>query len=482
MELYQLCSILEKLSKVDDVRKYLKQFISNNKVNFAKAAKILSGGRVGERASSEPPSESVHKEIAPSPTDLNSKPNQRYTKDDSNAHTNLLTKDETKEGDRNKSPVNIMMNTWTPNNKYIEEQFKKFTMMNQYKTNGVSNPDHENKKSGSRKHSRTRQHSANPKMHHSKQRKSPNRGRNDNSFNFNPNKYENQNTMFLNMIKNSLKGGKSKHKKIDSSMNASRGRDKTIINSILTQTMSNVGRNSVKKSKSRKSRASNTPKRGIKHSKTLGRGKGGSTRVSRKGSTANSNERGAYKTYVSQRVSPKSKINKASIDYNPSSSSFKFSNMIKDMGISFNYNNYQQNRVGVRSRQGVIGSKKSSMIDSLIGNANKARERAQKMYSATNIHTPTPSNDGPFYNDSKLGSSDVLMMNSNNNHHQHTYKLTSTGRGKTPHQKPGVPKKRKNSGSNKRSSSRPRSSKNPGVTKVTPFPAKFFTQANAKWI
>lgn len=125
MELYQLCSILEKLSKVDDVRKYLKQFISNNKVNFAKAAKILSGGRVAERASSEPPSESVHKEISPSPTDLPLKPNQRYTKDDSNAKTNLLTKDETKENEnRKKSPVNIMMNTWTPNNKYIEEQFK----------------------------------------------------------------------------------------------------------------------------------------------------------------------------------------------------------------------------------------------------------------------------------------------------------------------------------------------------------------------
>jgi RNA polymerase II subunit A small phosphatase-like protein len=40
MELYQLCSILEKIAYVDDIRPYLKQFISNNTVNFTKAAKV----------------------------------------------------------------------------------------------------------------------------------------------------------------------------------------------------------------------------------------------------------------------------------------------------------------------------------------------------------------------------------------------------------------------------------------------------------
>ena len=105
--------------------------------------------------------------------------------------------------------------------------------------------------------------------------------------------------------------------------------------------------------------------------------------------------------------------------------------MMQEMGMLHNYNNYQPNRQGVRSRQGVIGSKKSSMIDSMIGNANKARERAQKMYSATNIHTPTPSNDGLLFNDSKRGG-ELIMVGANNNHHQHIYKVNSTGRGKSP--------------------------------------------------
>lgn len=124
----------------------------------------------------------------------------------------------------------------------------------------------------------------------------------------------------------------------------------------------------------------------------------------------------------------------------------------------------------MRSRQGGVGSKKSSLIDSIIGNANKARDRAVKMYAGGTVHTPIPHNATGYLNDSKLGRD--LLMNGNNNH-QHAYKLTSTGRGKTPHQKPGSPKRRKHSGG-KRSHSRPRSSKHGGQPRAANFQAKFF--------
>jgi len=108
------------------------------------------------------------------------------------------------------------------------------------------------------------------------------------------------------------------------------------------------------------------------------------------------------------------------------------------------------------------------LIDSVIGNVNKARERAQQMYSTGTIHTPTPSN--PNFGTENKFTTDGLMLNSNTNH---TYKLTGTGRGTTPHQKPGSPKRRKNSGG-KRSNSRPRSSKHSGVQKSNTFHAKYF--------
>jgi hypothetical protein len=439
----------------------------------------------------------VHKEASPSPNKGPVKAQQIYTKDDRRPEPPLINQqqDYRTADERNKVAQNIMMNTWMAN-KGTEDPYKKLTMMNQYQAMGLNhmnpdmqkllsstlssqlnggrnNVDKEHKRSTSKKHSRATNHSAHAKRSNSKRRKSPFRGRNDNSFGLKTNKYDDANSLFLNMIKNSLRP-KSKHKRTDNSMNVSKGRDGTI-SSLMNQT-TNVGRNSVKKSRSRHPRTSNSPKRAtIKYAKTIGRTKGGSTRVSRKGSTANSKERSGYNTtYVSQRTSPKSKKNKISMDYNPSNAnSFKFNNMMKEMGMIQSYNNFQPSRHGVRSRQGVIGSKKSSMIDSMIGNATKARERAQKMYSATNIHTPTPSNDGLLFNDSKRGA-DILMMGANNNHHHHIYKVNSTGRGKTPHQKPGSVKRRKTSGSNKRSHSRPRSSKNSGGGKQHAFQTKFY--------
>lgn len=491
MELYQLCSILEKLAKVDDCRVYLRQFIHNNKVNFEKASRVLSGIKTPERPISESPSESDRKENSPSPPKAAAK--VQFTKDERKPEPKIMNLQDYKTTDeRNKvNKINIMMNTWM-SNKNTEDNFKKYTMLNQYKAMGLQSmntdmqrmlsntlnsqmpqgrnqADREHKRSTSKKHSRTAAHSAHSKRSNSRRKKSPIRGRNDNSFGVHSNQVDDSNTFFLNMIKNSLK---SKHKNNENSMNVSRGRDNTI-NSMMPQTMSHIGRTSVKKSRSKNPQISSSPKRAtIKYSKTLGRTKGGSTRVSRKGSTATSKERGVY---ISQRTSPKSKGKKSSLDYNSgvNSGSFKFSNIMKDMGVMNNYN--QQSRPNVRSRQGVIGSKKSSMIDSMIGNATKARERAQKMYTAmgVNIHTPTPSNDGLLFNDSKRGA-EILMMGANNNHHQHIYKVNSTGRGKTPHQKQGSVKRRKPSGSGKRSHSRPRSSKNSGAGKQNAFQAKFF--------
>ena len=492
MELYQLWSILERLSKVDDVRNYIKQFVANNKVNFNRAAQILKGGKLTERSNSEPPAESIHDKSIPIPQNPPSAPPKQYTKDERKPKHKVANHDVSKTTDeRNKYTPNIMMNTWTPSNKNIEEQFKRFTMMNQYKAMGLNNMNtdmhkmltntlssyntggrnqlNRDPKKSSKKGSRTRQHSANPKVNNSKRRKSPFRGRNDNSFGLKTSKLEDSNTLFLNLMKNSLKLAKSKHKKKKSNLNISNTRDSAIINSVHPQNINNLSGTSIRNPSGKQSRASNSPKRGVKYAKMFGRSKGGSTRVSRKGSAANSNERGSYTTYVSQRASPKSKKQKPSMDSNINSNSFKFNNMMKDMGITFNYNGMQP-QYNSRSRQGVVGSKKSSLIDSVIGNVNRAKERAHKMYSTGTIHTPTPNNNQNFVNDSKFAS-DILMMNANNNHH--TFKLTSTGRGKTPHQKPGSPKRRKNSGG-KRSHSRPRSGKQTGVQKANTFHAKFF--------
>ena len=276
MELYQLCSILEKLSKVDDVRNYLKQFISNNKVNFAKAAQILNGGKLTERSQSEQPhqsrNDSDNDKSSPIPRNAtNSRAQKRYTKDERKTHTKIAKNEESyTTDDRNKFTPNIMMNTWTPSNQNIENHFKKFTMMNQYKAMGLNNmppdmhkllsntlnsynnpggrnQDQKEAKRSSKKHSRTRQHSANPKMHHSRRKKSPTRGRNDYSFGFKTNKYDDNNTMFLNLMKHSLKGTK-KHKKKKSSINPPNGRDSAMIHSIMPQTMTHIGRSSIKKS------------------------------------------------------------------------------------------------------------------------------------------------------------------------------------------------------------------------------------------
>lgn len=133
MELYQLCSILERISRVDDVRPILKQFIANNKVNFAKAAQILKGGKLTERSNSEPPVDSVHETHSP-PRNGPVKVKQLYTRDERQPKPKLAHHEDSRTTDeRNKFAPNVMMNTWTPNNKLLEEQFKKFSMMNQYK-------------------------------------------------------------------------------------------------------------------------------------------------------------------------------------------------------------------------------------------------------------------------------------------------------------------------------------------------------------
>lgn len=54
-ELYQFIPILECLAKVSDVRPFLKTFVKDNRVMFAKASQVLRGGKLGgERAQSQP--------------------------------------------------------------------------------------------------------------------------------------------------------------------------------------------------------------------------------------------------------------------------------------------------------------------------------------------------------------------------------------------------------------------------------------------
>lgn len=211
----------------------------------------------------------------------------------------------------------IMTNTWMPNNKNLTDQFKNFTMMNQYKAMGLNNEmqkllsetlssyngrNYLNKSRKSSKKNSRRGHSA-TRSRHSKKRKSPSRGRND------------PNHIFLNLMKQSLRGSKSRSKRNYSATNEG------------------YHKGSSKRSRSRRSRANNTPKRGIEY-KNMFVHKGGSTRVSRKHSAANSNERGAYSTYIGSRVSPKSKKKKASMDYDFTNTN-SFTNMMSNMRVSF---------------------------------------------------------------------------------------------------------------------------------------------------
>ena len=426
-------------------------------MNFNKAAQVLKNIRPSERSNSEPSHDSPNK--SPSPKNGPVKVKQLFTQDQRKQTEKLGNQNDSRTTDeRNGGNPRLMTNTWAPQNKNLEDQFKKFTMMNQYKQMGLNNisPDMQNllsktlasynpggrnymkeSKRYSKRNSRNRGQSANSKMSGSRKRKSPSRGRNE------------ANKIFFKLLDGSMRNTKSRHKKNYSAHNET------------------FKGNRSKRSSCKRSRASNTPKRGVRYANMFTR-KGGSTKASRKNSAANSNERGAYSTYISHRVSPKGKRKKASMDYDLNNTN-SFSHMLMN-DMRMNYNNVHT-RYGTRSRQGVIGSKKSSLIDSVLGNSTKAKERAAKMYAGATVHTPTPNNNTGFLNDSKLGR-EFLMMNGNNNH-QHPYKMTSTGRGKTPHQKPGSPKRRKHSGG-KRSHSRPRSSKHSGQPRPTNFQAKFF--------
>jgi len=421
------------------VRPVLSQFISNNTVNFSEAEKILKIGGPVDRPKSQIPSKGSRNQSSPKQQKDPHRVRPAFTQDERTKMMKANNHSESRTTDQRPPKKTLMTNTWAPSNNNLAEQFQKFTMMNQYKAMGLNNINNEMQKllsetlssknpegrnymkdsRRSSKRSRSRGHRANRKSHHSKKRKSPSRGRND------------PNHIMLNFMKQSLRSSKSKHRKNYSNNNDTLNR-------------------SCKRSRSRRSRANSTPKKGMKYQSMFNR-KAGSTRISRKGSAVNSNERCA---------SPKSKRKKASMDYDFTSTN-SFTNMLtKDLRPGY----------GVKSRPKEM-SKKSSLIESMIGNANRARDRANQMYSGLTVHTPTPGSTNGFLNDSKLGR-ELLMKNANNNH-QHAYKLSSTGRGKTPHQKPGSPKRRKHSGG-KRSHSRPRSSKHGGHSRPTNFQAKFF--------
>ena len=135
MELYQLCSILEKISRVEDVRPILKQFISNNKVNFNKAAQVTRQIVPSGRPNSEPSRESPNQ--SPSPKNGPVKVKQLFTQDQRKQTEKLGNQNDSHTTDERNVGPNMMANTWVPNSKNIEDQFKKFTMMNQYKKRGT---------------------------------------------------------------------------------------------------------------------------------------------------------------------------------------------------------------------------------------------------------------------------------------------------------------------------------------------------------
>ena len=63
-ELYQMMPILEALARVDDVRTYLRAFVKENQILYAKAAQMLRGGKLQDRSHSQ-----QHLEQARSPAE-----------------------------------------------------------------------------------------------------------------------------------------------------------------------------------------------------------------------------------------------------------------------------------------------------------------------------------------------------------------------------------------------------------------------------
>jgi len=258
MELYQLCAILEKLSEVNDVRPYLAQFISNNKVNFGKAATVLGNEKSTDRSKTMNQASSFTSgKTSPITKNGPVKVQQQFTKDERNANLQMPDpqNDSRTTDERTQFIQKALMNTWSTNNKNTQDQTRttqgvspQYQMMGLNNTNSemqkmltntlnLYNPGGRNYMKDSRRSSKnkSRQHSAAHKSN-SKRRKSPSRGRNE------------ANTIFLNLMKSSLKSSKSKHRKKKSSANVSRGRDSTLIHSVMPQTVSHINKTSIKKS------------------------------------------------------------------------------------------------------------------------------------------------------------------------------------------------------------------------------------------
>lgn len=178
---------------------------------------MLNGGRIAERASSAQPVSSMSKYTSPAPNSLHVKPEQRLRKSSrDHSKSRQTAKEESKTMEKQKTPRNNGMSTWTPNNKQADEIPKKLSMGNQYRATGPSSrSSKEYKKQGSKKYSRSRQHSADPRMNHSKHRKSENGASSDNSFNFKTSKNEDSTSIYLNLIETRLKSNRQRYEKAD---------------------------------------------------------------------------------------------------------------------------------------------------------------------------------------------------------------------------------------------------------------------------
>lgn len=68
-ELYMLTSVLDNLSRVEDVRNFIGSFVFEDKVLFNKAAQIFQGGKMGERSKSQKPNYRTIKPNAKDPSE-----------------------------------------------------------------------------------------------------------------------------------------------------------------------------------------------------------------------------------------------------------------------------------------------------------------------------------------------------------------------------------------------------------------------------
>ena len=145
-ELYQMMPILEALARVDDVRTYLRAFVKENQILYAKAAQMLRGGKLQDRSHSQqhleqaraPPEPSTAQQYFKNAT-IFKKKSEADKKQQVNAARYPATSNAIAAAAAKKK---VLLNTWTPNGSGSHEttpiggspefKYKHFSLLNQF--------------------------------------------------------------------------------------------------------------------------------------------------------------------------------------------------------------------------------------------------------------------------------------------------------------------------------------------------------------